>query len=447
MHIAGNVRSISLWVCSFLICIAPALVNGFPFHVPDSLSYDGRGIGNSLRSSVPSVIAHPLYLFVGPWSLVIINSMVFSFLLIRLRRVYFAQVPSWLTLFLTAISLVPLFSSVILVDIWALFLAMAFLKLWKGGFSWFEFVITICACASHGSHQFIFAASLLAIWITSMVLKHSRCLMNLNILLAGVAILVSGVLLDLMSSSLLSNMTRLSTATIASKVMSDVPDAFDAFCQQQSSHPNCQMLSYVHSIPRREDDDGQYLWKLYAEGVPLDSLNKFGFELGVFVMKHYPLQYIWESLQDFARLMTVKYDGLMFLSYDRGYGNSRATLTRSGVFSHEIAHFAIIFINGALILSAVVLLGVLALKRGPLLIESLFCTYFFIANDLFFAFTSGTYSRYHLRLLFLPALVVLFATSVLYSDASVLKLRDCRALHRYKLSVLRYMHIFGAAVI
>src|SRR5262249_7969587 len=100
MYIAANVRSILLWVCSFIICIAPALINGFPFHVPDSLSYDGHGIGNSLRSSLPSVIAHPLYLVVGPWSLLIINSVVFSFLLVRLRRAYFAQVPSWLTLLL-----------------------------------------------------------------------------------------------------------------------------------------------------------------------------------------------------------------------------------------------------------------------------------------------------------------------------------------------------------
>src|SRR5262249_49602067 len=401
---------------------------GFPFHVPDSLSYDGHGIGNSLRSSLPSVIAHPLYLVVGPWSLLIINSVVFSFLLVRLRRAYFAQVPSWLTLLLTGISLVPLFSSTILVDIWALFLAMAFLKLWKS-FSWFEFVIAVCACAGHGSHQFIFAGSLLAIWITVMVLNHSRCLMSRNILLAGVAILVSAVLLDVMLTVHLSNMTRLFTATIASKVMSDVPDALDEFCQQQSNNPNCQMLGYVHSIPRREDDDGQYLWKLYTAGVPLDSLNKFGFELGMFVMKHYPLQYTWESLQDFAHLMTVNGQCSMCVRV--------ASVIRSDVFSYQITHFAVILINGALILSAGFLLGVLALKRGPLLIESLFCTYFFVANDLFFAFTSGTYSRYHMRLLFLPALVVLFATSLLYSDASVLRFRVPRALHRYKL--LRYI--------
>ncbi|WP_290490274.1 hypothetical protein, partial [Hyphomonas sp. UBA2654] len=96
----------------FAVLILPAVLNGFPLVMSDSIAYSGKG-ANWFRGKFPALLLTLPYKLVGYWAMPILNSAMVAGAWILLFRVYDIR-PSRLVLcILIVLSLQPIYTSAV----------------------------------------------------------------------------------------------------------------------------------------------------------------------------------------------------------------------------------------------------------------------------------------------------------------------------------------------
>jgi hypothetical protein len=288
-------------------------------------------------------------------------------------------------------------------------------------FSWVDFVIAVIACSGHGSGIYILAATTVGFLLLGRK-KGRLALIAGAICGCSIAVVLA---VDIYYNGGIST-ERAAEASVASKIMNDVPEALVDYCNQQPQEKICGLRNRVDALPPHSDDDAQYLWygKLRDEPGTLSwqEFNALGLKLFKFVLfSRHVIPYLLESSYDYRRFFVmdrcIGFWGFVPNSdqdwtlehYAKGEKNSlaiRGFLSNSCFcLSVYLATFSV-FIGGILV-AIWALVNKLAKYRDAILILCLTA----ISNDVFFALFSGGYSRYHLRALTLLAMAILVASN------------------------------------
>jgi hypothetical protein len=406
------------WFISTLVLgLLPAVINGYPFYFEDSTGYDGHGLPFNLRSDIPTAISGIIYPVFGVWSLAIINGIMFAYIVARFAQLFLPSTPLFVGLLFILLSGAPFYVSLLAPDIWIVILGLCVAMLIVR-FSWFDFAIAVIACSGHGSSVYILAAT--GLWLLLLARRKARyALMAGAISACSIAVVF---LVDIWMHGTYAD--RLSQATIASKIMNDVPEALEDYCNQLPEEKICQLRDRVNALPPHSYDDAQYMWhaKLRDEPGTLSwpEFNALGLRLLGFVLlsRHAP-SYLIESFYDYINFFNpdrcLGFPGYVSDAAEqwdlRHYAEGdRNSLARAGVFTDNVFCFPFyiltitVFVLG-LIVFIWHILHTHAQDRDLILLL------FFISlsNDAFFALFSGGYTRYHLRALMLVGTVILIA--------------------------------------
>jgi hypothetical protein len=428
IHWPGN-SQIEFFLAIFIVGLLPAVINGFPFYEPDSHAYSGQVTGYDYRSAVPGYIASLIYPFLGFWSLPVINASVFALLFTRLRQLFAPRLAVPTAAFAVMASSAAFYLSEVMPDIWIVFLFMA-IALLQFRWSSIDFAIAGLSAAGHGSHPYI-----LAIACGLLFPFFPRAIPRLAI------ITIATVVFSILANAVVSYVKygesfppRLGWAVVASKAMNDTPEAFQEFCQAQAQEKICALKYRLDPIEPHGSDD-RYLWhsgifqsglRNRSDGMTLRELNTLGRKLAAFVALHHPLEYLRESLVDYRHFFSanrcVGFWGAVpretrFTYLSSIHDIEPETLARKDLLS-SAGFCRTIFLANMIVISlalAALLSTWRALPYAKRLMVGLFLGAI-IANDSLFALASGGFARYHLRALFLIALVWLVARE--HSDSS-----------------------------
>ena len=413
------------FLASLVLVLLPAVINGYPFYFEDSAGYDGHGLflpstGQrfNLRSDIPGAISGIIYPLFGVWSLIIINGIIFSYIIGRFAQLFLPYTPLFVGLLMIALSGAPFYVSLLAPDIWIVFLGLC-LAILMARFSWIDFAIAVMASSGHGSGIYILAA----VGLGFLLLGHNKARFAF---IAGAICACSIVVVfsvDILINGAIST-ERPAAATVASKIINDVPEALVDYCDQLPEEKVCKLKDRIDLLPPHSYDDAQYLWHAKLRDGPgtlsWQEFNALGQRLLGFVLlsRHAPA-YLIESLYDYINYFNpdrclgfpgfVEYaaEDWTLEHYAKGEKNS---LARAGVFTNDRFCMAIyaatftIFMLGSLVLIWTFLSRQ---QREYDVILLLYLTA--ISNDIFFALLSGGYTRYHLRALPLLAVIVLIA--------------------------------------
>lgn len=101
----------------FFLLLAPALLNGFPLVMSDSIAYSGQG-AHWMRGKTAAVLMTLPYKLAGYWALPILTSAMNAGAWILLLRVFDIRPNLFVLTGLVCLSLQPLYTSAVLVDAW-----------------------------------------------------------------------------------------------------------------------------------------------------------------------------------------------------------------------------------------------------------------------------------------------------------------------------------------
>lgn len=418
-----------------LLAALPALVNGYPFYFEDSAGYDGHGMflpstGErfNLGADVPGSISSALYPFAGVWSLIILNVITFAYLISRFAYLYLKNTPISIGVLVIGLSGAPFYASLLCPDIWIVFLGLCFVML-LARFSWIELMLAVVAASGHGSGIYILIAASLIFVILGH--KKIRCAVLTSAICASSVLVVYFV--DLWIDGAIST-EKPAQATIASKIMNDVPEALVDYCIHYPEEKICGLKDRVEALkPHNPYDDAQYLWHARLRDEPGTlSWHQFN-ELGVNLLAYVLLSphitaYLTESFYDylnfyndsrclgFSGFVVTAADDWTLAHYAEGEGNS---LARSGAFDSETNFCKVVYVSTFLVSvvgSLVFIIVFFAYRNSPLYDIVLSLYSIALSNDVFFALFSGGYTRYHLRALSLVALVILIACDAYFQQ-------------------------------
>ncbi len=408
----------------FLVGVLPALINGFPLYQNDSGSYSGaHAIATGIRSVMPGLLAKPLFPLLGSWALAFVNAAFVSLVVVRFSTVALPHVPMGLVVLGVFAAGTPFFSSSIMPDMW-ISLAYLTLLLLLIRFSWIDFTLCVIAVMGHGLNPYIFASTLI---LAILFLRGSRGrAAKLIVTILFSSILLEGGISYLGRGELFP--AKIGAAVVASKVINDVPEAYDRFCDRFAEEKICRLRTKVDARRSlRVDKFDQYLWDadlLSRQGPQDDTLtwnefNAAGIKLGLFVLRNYPVEYVKKSLSEFPRM----FRGNGCLSEGSGYGNilpeawrevgvlntdDVRSLARRGVYEGATLCSVLSWLRFVTYISAMVAaLYILVFRSGALRFQVLVLFAAIWVNDTGYLFTSGWVPRYHDRILLLAATIVL----------------------------------------
>jgi hypothetical protein len=391
--------------------LAPALINGYPIYFHDSAGYDGYTYYDT-RLSTLALLATPLYPVLGVWSLIVINAVVFAYLMMRFADVLLEGVNPLLAAIVLTAALTPFYISFIAADVWLvfLFLAIALLLL---RFSWPLLAIAVVAGATHGSHVCILVGAALV----ALVLRSSRVRTA-----AVFGVVIAGTVALTTTLNKVFPVERLGLATVASKILNDVPQALQDLCTQEPKEKICGLKALLAQHPSDGVEDDKFIWSawLYApDKLGMSGFNALGGKLLMVVLKSHPLELVSAAAMDFIRFFGPQHcmgvvgyvnsdeDVLVHLTH-----HDKGTLARRGLFENpQLCVSAFILQTSVLLIGTLAALWLLVRTgRQEASIALLFVSALVI-NDVFFAFASGPFGRYHLRGIGLVALSGLLALS------------------------------------
>jgi hypothetical protein len=246
---------------------------------------------------------------------------------------------------------------------------------------------------------------------------------------------------------------EIGTAVVASKVINDVPAAFDAFCLAETTEKICQLRTKIDA--RRAlgiDKDDQFLWNAELmpwkgppeETLSLEEFNAAGASLGTFVVLNYPFDFLLSSARDYVRMFA---DGRCFVSgpgyiqntpdSERtfGYLNTKdaGTLARRGYFDRTPWCAALNQIKiGLFILGTLAAVHGLLRHSGLLRQQVLVLVTALYANDAAFAITSAASARYQGRTLLLSAVILMLVLNRWHEQGKPVPGRVAGHLERFR---------------
>ncbi len=416
-----------LWIWFTILVLAgllPALINGFPLYQNDSGGYGGANpFGASGRSVVPGSLANLIFPVFGPWALPMVNAVLFGVVLIRFSAVALPNVSMVVVLVGAFAAGVPIFTSSIMPDGWVA-LAYLTLLLLLIRFSWIDFALCVIAVSGHGLNPYLFLSTLILAVIFFPGFRWYSAKLIVAVLFCS--ILVESSLNYIGTGEWFPS--KLGTAVVASKVINDVPESYDQFCERYPDEKICRLDRKVKARRALKIDKvDQYLWDAglrAAKGPPDETLtwsefNAAGVKLGWFVLREFPFDYLAKSLSEYPRM----FRGNGCVSDGFGYGNALPDAWRGRGFlnsddSNSLARLGkfdgstvcsflswgrfLVFIAASL-----VALYLFFRWSGKLSQQVLILTGALYANDLGFLVTSGWVPRYHDRMLLVAVVIVL----------------------------------------
>jgi hypothetical protein len=391
--------------------LAPALINGYPIYFHDSAGYDGSTYYDT-RLSTLALLATPLYPVIGVWSLVVVNAVVFAYLMTRFADVLLEGVNPILAATVLTAALMPFYVAFIAADVWLVFLFLA-IALLLVRFSWSAFAIAVIAGATHGSHVFILAGAA----VVALVLRSGRMRTA-----AIFGLVIAGTVAVTTTLNRVFPVEKLGLATVASKILNDVPQAVQDLCAQQPAEKICGLKDLLAQHPSDGVEDDKFIWSawLYTDDkLGMSGFNELGGKLLKVVLKSYPLEFLSAAAMDFARFFGPQHCmGVVgYVDSDEAVlvhltHHDKTTLARRGLFENaQLCGSAFVLQTSVVVIGTLSALWLLVRAgRQEASLALLFVSVLLI-NDAFFAFASGPFGRYHLRGLGLLALSALLALS------------------------------------
>ena len=115
----GALGGLVLFASLFCLFLLPAVINGFPLVMDDSIAYSGEG-AHWMRPKTAAVAAGTLYPYLGYWSLPLLNALLVASAWTAFARTFELGRAACLVLPLSLLALTPLYTSAVLVDVWFL---------------------------------------------------------------------------------------------------------------------------------------------------------------------------------------------------------------------------------------------------------------------------------------------------------------------------------------
>jgi hypothetical protein len=416
------------------IVALPAFVNGYPFYFEDSAAYDGHGLylpstgaRFNLYSDIPGSIASLFYPVLGVWSLLAINALVFSYVFVKFSNIFLSHVPVYTSLLFLMLTGTPFYISLLSPDIWIVVMGLCIAMLMVR-FSYVNFALAVVACSGHGSGIYILVAAVLGFIIIGLQKVRFA-------LLAGAICASSVIVIFLVDLWIYGTVPteKQAQATIASKIMNDVPEALVDYCDQLPQERICKLKDRVNSVTPHSGDDAQYLWDAHLrdqpDGLTWSEFNELGMRLLFFVLtSRHASTYIVESVYDYVNFFKpdrcLGFSGFVpnaaeewsLQHYAKGENKS---LARSGAFSAETSFCKLFYLSSFTVFVLGLLVFVWTLFHRKYENYDIIVLLYLIevSNDVFFALFSGGYTRYHLRALSLSAVIVLIACNWLFQQS------------------------------
>lgn len=425
---------------AFAATISVALLNGYPLLFPDSYGYigfDPENGTNSMRKVTLDFLAHLFYPLFGIWSVVLIQTTVFSYAAAKFTSGYLSRITAFELVTMILISQVPLYSALAMADIWLVILIMAYLVLLRE-FHWTSLFLLVFGITVHGSHLYIFGAA-----VAAALILLPRRIYNLKISLSAL-LLASLLTISVNGMTGHDKSQELSWNLTGSKILMQIPEAIELKCSEDVDFMMCDHRENIKMASSDWCTDmlpDCFLWRERSFFKQMDQteLDTASRELLLFTLKNMPAEFIRNTLADMIELFKPGCTGIGAPLGDASPG------IESAIAGAPMHHFGVRTVNphydrtlqatGSLVapsvcsarirlsystylLGLIGLLALLALRSWKAVRLSLFCIAVLLANDLLFAAVSGAYERYHDRALFLllvPALLALNELHYKYS--------------------------------
>jgi hypothetical protein len=380
--------------------LLPALLNGFPWVMDDSIAYSGQGV-NWMRAKTAAVLIAPLHGLIGYWALPVFNAAVNAAAWLLLIRSFHLR-SYWLVLPLAVLALQPLYTSAVLVDSW-FFAAVVFLIVSVRKNSPFLALFAGILFSGHASGLIL--ASVLALLIAIFFGIRKAIVMPV------LAIVTTVGVSSFLDAKYFPETPSLGRTFLAARLFSVQPVLLRAECERSNTAVLCDAASLIETIRERPENAGRrdFFW---------DVMRAFPdrFELATFERDH-----AWPIIRAAITQMPLETGDIILRDFLSFYGTGThldfiAHLNEpmpqpfanswqaQGIWQSE-ANLAVLTGLRLLLYASLAAAFVFGWRRTDddkrrwLFILLLIC----LANDSLFAVVSGPPDRYHHRILPLMA--------------------------------------------
>lgn len=399
-----------VWFLAFVaLFLAPALINGFPFVMEDSIAYSGQGV-NWMRPATAALLAAQLYPVLGYWSLPLISAVLCAAAWVAFLAAFDAERLLPLAFVVSILTLQPLYTSAVLVD--ALFFpAIVFMIVAIRRNAPALALFAAILLSSHGSGALLAGAFTPVL----LLLLRSRTVLKIGVLTI-VATLVCGMALH---ARFTPDTPQLGKTFFAARLFSVEPGLLGDECRRSNSANLCEAETELAALKVLPGNAGRrdLFWdlrnrmegrfdladfeRLHALPIILHGLSSHPLEFaGVFATDWLSF-YAPATVFDFrARLGEP-----MPAAYER-------SLQKAALMEKASVRSAATVLRCAFYLALVVALLTRWKALSPdarrwIAAILLLC----LANDALFAIASGPPDRYHHRILPVAGLALLLAVN------------------------------------
>ena len=182
---------------------------------------------------------------------------------------------------------------------WVVFLYMAVLLLVIEGWSVPVFAMAAIATSGHGANPFILAAT------SPLIVAIARNRLRAAAIIA--AVVLAGIVLNMAADFGLQGRLwppKIGWAVVASKVLNDVPEAYDELCAERPHVPICRFDDEVRALTPHARFDAQYLWSsglLRSGKMDWSDFDQSGRALFIVAITRHPWEFLRAALVDMAQ--------------------------------------------------------------------------------------------------------------------------------------------------
>ena len=393
----------------FALLIAPAMLNGFPLVMSDSIAYSGEGV-NWMRAKSPALLMTLPYKALGYWATPLVNSALIAGAWMLLIRAFDLKPNILVLLGLILISLQPLYASAVLVDAWffpAIVLLAASLRhspLMTGA-------VAGLLLSAHGSGQIMA--------VVFAVLAFLLCRSRRPVWAAVIAAVVAFGMNAVLDASIEPDTPRLARTFPAARVFSVQPELLVREADRSGNVVLEESAALV--IDLKADPENRLrrdlFWDVWKQTQGRFDLVEFESRHALPILKdawvYRPSELVRAVLQDFASFYgpDTEFDFRPVLS-ETFPPPFQSSWQAEGVFSSSLAEGIATFMRYMLYAIFVTAILFYWNKADPLTRRNVIAiTLLVLANDFLFALLSGPPDRYHHRVLPFLAVAILLLVS------------------------------------
>ncbi|MBR9805691.1 MAG: hypothetical protein GYB49_00485 [Alphaproteobacteria bacterium] len=395
-------KEILLFAVLFIIFLAPALLNGFPLVMGDSIAYSGEG-AHWMRGKTAAVLMALPFKLLGYWALPVFNSLLNAFAWLLVFRLLHAEpkLPAYLALIIC--SLQPLYTSAVIVDSW--FFPALVLLCYAARSRWVLMgILAGVLLSAHGS------GVILAIVFSGLSLLV--CRKAKPAYAALLAIVVAVGFNSVLDATVSPDRPRLSKTFPASRAFSVQPELLEREAERSGDASLLKAAELTRQLKTTpgEEQRRDFFWDLWSSDkvhldlvkfetehampIVLDALFYDPVPLGFTILRDFGSFYSPQTEFDFRQNMVEEFG----LHYE-------ASMQAAGVFEDDIvSHIATAmrYVCYVCFLAALIFGWNRTSVAGRRLVLAI--GLMIVCNDALFAILSGPPDRYHHRIL--PLLVV-----------------------------------------